>query len=235
MVARSLDYPRTMLGGGFCRLTLVLWAMTITDQHRNLISRKCTRNMKLDESPWKGLTGFAGLATRDNLCMMPDKRYEIENFCSVADHPGMTHEPNVMLQWPKLDFPGLAEKSSNNGILQLEFRTGWMEETLCAAWTRDLPGCMDFVYGREDYFHYNSGNFDNAGIQEFSSEFSMVDATPNYFQYHSGNLHLCNFHSNAGNLNGYNFQCGFGYFNLAINSAALGTSATWPMQVATFP
>ena len=97
--------------------------------------------------------------------MVPGRRYETGNFCSVADCPRMTREPNAMLHLPKLDSRGLAEESNEHDILQLEFRTGWFG----AFWSRDFPGCMNDVCSLEVYFHHISGNLDSAWTQEFST------------------------------------------------------------------
>jgi len=150
-------------------------------------------------------------------------------------------EPNTMVQVPKLDFQALA--SNYDGILHFDHRTdGGVRTLVVDSWTRSFPICRNGVYSREDYVHYHSGNFNYAGIQQFSGEVSMTGATLDHFQYNAGNLHMCNFCSNSGkidlyyfqsgsgNLQSNNFQCNSGFFDNTANNAVLVTSATWPMQ-----
>ena len=172
MVARSSGSSMaTLTGGNFCRWMLTLFTIFSMGQHRNSRSKMCTTEMNLDVNRRMGLTGFAGLATWYNLCMVPGRSYETGYFCSVAYCPRMTCEPNAMLHLPKLDSGGLAEESNEDDILQLEFRTGWMKRTFGASWGRTFPGCMNDVCSLEGYFHYNSDNFDSAWTQEFQISF----------------------------------------------------------------
>lgn len=107
-------------------------------QHRNSRSKMCTTEMNLDVNRRIGLTVFAGLVTWYSLCMVPGRRYETGNSCSVACCLRMICEPNAMLHLPKLDSRGLAEERNEDDIPQLEFRTGWMKRTFGASWSRDF-------------------------------------------------------------------------------------------------
>eukprot|EP00435_Cladocopium_sp_Y103_P017479 s1403_g4.t1 len=226
MVARSLMIGSDALsGGGLCRMVWTLLVGLLMCQHRNSKSQMCTTDMNWDVSPWNGQTGFAGLASSHNLCMVPGGQYR-DVFCSAVDQPRtLTYEPKDGFHMPRCQFWCLAGECDDAVMLQEDLRTGWTGETDVASWTSSFPGCMDDICSFHDNIENHSGNLDRAAtavrVDEFSfrqSRCFMAGATPNLFQSGSGKIHFDHSHSNAGKFQLFDFQCNSGYFNLAIKN-----------------
>eukprot|EP00435_Cladocopium_sp_Y103_P029774 s3318_g7.t1 len=248
MVARSSWFRLGVSAHGidFCMWMVTMMMLFNGEQLCNSRSNVRTFEKNLDSCSCAEHGSFAGLAWSYNLCMRQCGRYET---CSAVGGPEIFFEPNAeMLHVPSRGFNGLAfacNSDVNHGRLQLTHRTVWTEVTGSDSWCRSPPGSMNCGIGFSNIFQYHSGNFNNAAaVQVISDErdrFSVMSATPDYFECNAGKFHMYPFQSDSGNFywdyfqgNSGNIQLfhyDSGYFNFAMCSLVFDISSAWLVRM----
>ena len=226
------------MGSGFCtwKLVVVLILCTMVNyeknQPRNSISRMRTAVQHLDGASAHGMAGcrngIAGLAAY-NPSMLPWSDRAIDEMCNAAEFPRATRDEPNDEQTPRQSYRCLAR---NLHLPWWNFSPVWTEDA--AGWHgRTTLFALDF----KDNCYYHSGNFNHGTMSELLGMDAVKHReTKDLIQYHSGNLHGCNYEYHAGNFDHFHFQCNSGNFDItgAIDGTACRSKVFSPGRTVQF-